>query len=118
MLVLEGEPQSKLNLPRTGPGRPNLSNVGIHPERSAAELKGICGGNAEIGAIEQVEELRSELQPVFFRQLKALVQRKIYRRHARTNQGVPTEVSEPSYLIVRASHLAKPRAKTDGRGKL
>src|SRR5260370_20877067 len=86
----EQELQRELNLPR-GVGR-----LGDHPRRraeiSAREGHGI--GQREVCAIQHVESLDPELQPVLFGETEVLEQRRVKIGEPRSNEGSARHVTE------------------------
>src|SRR5262249_39178404 len=90
--------QSKLNLPlrRAGGVNPPGANV---PGSVVVKQAGI--GNAKVRMIRQVEELRTELDPLRLGYLEILAGRKIELRQAWANHGIPGDRAHKSDLITQ-----------------
>src|SRR6266704_4893399 len=82
---LEPKPQSKLYLPR----RERLR------DRSERGVAHIAVGREEVGPVEKVEHLRTELQASVFRcKRKLLVQRKIKLGEIGGPHGIPSRIAK------------------------
>jgi len=90
---LENDLQGELNLTGSGDGFGNASGIDISQ----------CGGDersvhrtAEIGAIQDVEELRSELQVMLLAEVNVLLEGKVHRQDTRHLQGIPSQIAQIS----------------------
>ena len=118
--ILEDQPQAKLNLPTVGSGpcdptdggavgktrglaatrirtRRPISGTGDRPAGGAAEDTAIHG--PEVGAVEEVEELRPELKLHPFHQICVLEQGKVKGGDPRADQGIACHIAVEARIL-------------------